>query len=130
MAKLTEKQRKFVEAFMGPAKGNATEAARIAGYSGSDATLRNAGSRLLTNANISEAIKERQESDPLVADREERQRFWSEVMRNDHADMKDRLKASEILGKSQADFTERIDHTTDGESFNTINVSIVSAKKP
>jgi len=130
MAKLTEKQRKFVEAFMGPAKGNATEAARIAGYSGSDATLRNAGSRLLTNANISEAIKERQESDPLVADREERQRFWSEVMRNDQADMKDRLKASEILGKSQADFTERIDHTTGGESFETINVSIVSAKKP
>jgi len=117
MAKLTEKQRKFVEAFMGPAKGNATEAARIAGYSGNDATLRNAGSRLLTNANISEAIKERQESDPLVADREERQRFWSEVMRNDQADMRDRLKASEILGKSQADFTEKIDHTTDGKAL-------------
>lgn len=36
---LTEKQRKFCEAFLGPAKGNKTEAARQAGYKGNDNTL-------------------------------------------------------------------------------------------
>lgn len=125
---LTEKQRKFVEAYMGPAKGNATEAARMAGYSGNENTLGVTGLRLLRNAKITEAVEERQKADPLVADREERQRFWSTVMRDESADMKDRLKASEILGKSQADFTEKVDITSGGEPITDINVNIVGQK--
>jgi phage terminase small subunit len=39
-SELTTKQRLFVEAFIGAANGNATEAARLAGYQGSDDTLR------------------------------------------------------------------------------------------
>ena len=107
MPDLTEKQRKFVEAYMGETGGNATEAARLAGYGGNENALAAAGARLLRNVKISEAINERQANDPLIASREDRQRFWSEVMNDSTQDMKDRLRASEILGKSQADFIDR-----------------------
>jgi len=94
---------------MGKASGNAAQAAIAAGYSKGSA--RQQGQRLLTNADIRAAIEKRQKKDPDVADREERQRFWSAVMRDENADMKDRIKASEVLGKSQADFVERHEHS-------------------
>jgi hypothetical protein len=53
--KLTPKQRKFVEAFT----GNATEAARIAGYQGDDNTLGVTGYDLLRNPKIFQAIADR-----------------------------------------------------------------------
>lgn len=58
-AKLTAKQRRFVEAYTGSAFGNATESARRAGYGGSDATVRAIASENLTKPNIKAAIKER-----------------------------------------------------------------------
>src|SRR5690606_33384313 len=61
--------RRFVEAYMGAARGNATEAARLAGYSPKTAYAQ--GSRLLKDAEIQAAIAERQQSDPLVMTREE-----------------------------------------------------------
>ena len=113
---LTEKQRRFVEAFMGSAKGNATQAARLAGYNGGDETLRNVGSRNLTKPHIQEAIGARVDADEdgLIATREDRQRWWSEVMRDSTVDMKHRLRASELLGKTQADFVERQEVTHSG----------------
>lgn len=56
--KLSLKMRTFCFAFAGEADGNATEAARIAKYKGSDATLRVVASKLLTKANIQECIQE------------------------------------------------------------------------
>lgn len=50
--KLTLKQRKFGLAFVGEANGNAVEAARQAGYKGTDGSLRVIAHRLLTKANI------------------------------------------------------------------------------
>jgi phage terminase small subunit len=44
--KLTLKQRRFVEAYCGEAAGNATQAAKLAGYS--SRTARSQGQRLLT----------------------------------------------------------------------------------
>lgn len=121
---LTEKQRRFVEAYMGKAAGNATKAARIAGYSGDDITLASVGYENLRKPQIHAAINARTESDPLVATRFDRQRFWTRVMLGkefvgDEAPaMKDRLKASELLGRSQLDFVERVEHTgKDGESI-------------
>lgn len=114
---LTEKQRRFVEAFMGQAAGNATEAARLAGYDGDDDSLRAIASQNLTKLNIREAIESRIDSDPLVATRFDRQRFWSRVMAGKEMDgdkpaqMKDRLKASELLARSHGDFVERVEHT-------------------
>lgn len=42
----------------------------------------------------------------LCAGREERQAFWSALMRDGKSDPKVRVRASELLGKSQADFVE------------------------
>lgn len=101
--KLTTKQRKFTAIYA----GNATQAAIKAGYS--KKTAYSQGQRLLKNVEIIKAIKERekQEIGPLIADRQARQRFWTEVIRDDTVEMNNRLKASELLGRSEADFTER-----------------------
>lgn len=54
---LTEKQRAFVAAYVGEAKGNATQAARLAGYGGNDRTLAEQGRRLLTNEGVRQALE-------------------------------------------------------------------------
>ena len=105
-SKLTPKQRLFVQYYC----GNGTEAVKRAGYTGSEATLNVQATRLLRNDKIAEAIQKRVEtlSKPYIMSREERQAFWSEVAKSSEQDMKDRLKASELLGKSEGDFLDRI----------------------
>lgn len=108
MAKeLTSKQRKFVESFA----GNGTEAARLAGYAGDDNALGVAAHELLSNPKIVQAIQAREKVKirPLIASREKRQEFWTLVMLDSGEDMRNRLKASELLGRSEADFTDKLD---------------------
>lgn len=118
MANLTLKQQKFVDAY----NGNATEAALVAGYS--EKTARAIGAENLTKPDIVSAIHARQDEPRTqrIATREERQAFWTRVMYGNENDigyedgekvevevkMSDRLKAAELLGRSEADFTERI----------------------
>lgn len=106
---LTPRQKKFADVYA----GNATEAARLAGYKGSDATLAQTGSDLLRNPEIAAVIKARESKEvrPLVSTRQQRQAFWSEVMNAKETDMAHRLKASELLGKSEADFTDKLQHS-------------------
>ena len=101
---LTKKQQKFIQAY----SGNASEAARQAGYSAR--TAKAIGFELLTKPDIKEAIqeRERERTSLLIATREERQRFWTNVVRDESADMRDRLRASELLGRSEGDFLERV----------------------
>lgn len=101
--KLTAKQQRFVDAY----DGNATKAAIAAGYS--EKTAYSAGQRLLKNVGIRTAIQERENRriQPLIMTREERQTMWSEIARDKGERTQDRLKASELLGKSEADFVER-----------------------
>ena len=100
---LTAKQRRFVEAY----DGNATQAAIAAGYS--QKIARQMGQVNMTKRVILAEIKAREtiRSTPLIASRAERQQFWSSVMRDKEQQMRDRLKAAELLGKSEADFVER-----------------------
>lgn len=118
---LTGKRKKFADYY----NGNATEAALAAGYSPNTARVQ--GSRLLTKADIIAAIQARQEKPRTkrIATREERQAFWTNVMYGNEKDiayekgekveieikMSDRLKAAELLGRSEADFTEIVKHT-------------------
>jgi phage terminase small subunit len=53
---LTPKQQAFVAAYVGEAKGNATQAARLAGYEGNDLTLRAVGAENLTKPAIIAAL--------------------------------------------------------------------------
>ena len=131
--KLTEKQRRFVEAYMGEAAGNATEAARVAGYSGNDNTLSTVGATNIRKAAIQKAIDERVDATPGIMTRRERQLWWTQVALgeistrrvvldadgepreiDEPAKMSDRIKATELLGKSQADFVDRHEHTGKG----------------
>ena len=100
---LNARQRAFVEAYC----GNATEAAITAGYS--KKTAASIGERLLRNVEIKEALKEREKErlSSLIATREERQRFWTSMMRDEDRKEADRLKASELLAKSEGDFLDR-----------------------
>lgn len=102
-------RQKFVDVF----NGNATESALLAGYSAK--TAYSMGARLLKNVEVVSAIKERESKEiaPHIASRRDRQRFWTEVMNDTGQEMKSRLKASELLGKSEADFTEKIQATGD-----------------
>lgn len=116
MDKLHPKQQKFVDAY----DGNAHQAALAAGYSPKTAQVQ--ASRLLTNVKVIAAIKAREEKprSRRIATREDRQAFWTNVMNGNEKDiafkegekieidvqMKDRLKAAELLGRSEADFTD------------------------
>jgi phage terminase small subunit len=53
---LTQKQRLFAEAYIGPANGNAREAARIAGYSGDENALSQRAFELVRNPKVAELI--------------------------------------------------------------------------
>lgn len=101
---LTERQRKFCEAYAANG-GNATEAARSAGYKHQEVQ----GSRLLENVKVLSALEalRAETTSTAIATREERQSFWTTIMRSTQEQTKDRLKASELLGKSQIDFIER-----------------------
>lgn len=103
--KLTPRQRMFVEAY----KGNATEAAKAAGYS--EKTAKPQGSRLLTNVAVREAIKRREDkaAGKFIKTRTQLQEFWSEALENESLRMPDRLKASELLGKSRGEFTQKVE---------------------
>ncbi len=108
-APVSERERRFVEAFMGAAQGNATEAARRAGYGRKSAHV--TASRLLKKAKIRHAIEARVKADPAVAAREELQRFFTAIIRGCGTyvllRMRDRLKAAELLGRSHKMFTDR-----------------------
>lgn len=105
---MTPKQQAFVEHYA--ACGNATEAARLAGYKKPHPQ----GAENLLKPTIQAAIAAlaEQTRSGRIATAVERQEFWTAVMRSDEgyeAEMKDRLKASELLGKAQLDFVEKVE---------------------
>ncbi len=108
---LNEKQRKFVEAYLGAANGNGTEAASMAGYGGDRKSLSVIAAQNLKKPLIRAAIEDRTKDDGTVATREERQRFLTQVMRTEHRKLGERLKAVELLGRMHGDFVEK--HTVD-----------------
>ena len=103
MNKLTAKQRAWIDYYK---QGKtATEAARLAGYKPDNAKV--IGAQNLTKLN--QYITDRDEllDRGRVADMAEINAFWSDTMRNDKADIKDRLKASELRARSIGAFVER-----------------------
>lgn len=99
---MTLKQRKFIEHY----EGNGTEAAKRAGYKGEDAVLGQVAYENLRKPEIQLGIEKKQNKqlEPLIADRNDRQKFWSQIMGDTSLDLRDRLKASELLAKAGGDF--------------------------
>jgi phage terminase small subunit len=128
---LSEKQRKFVELY----DGNATETARKAGYSGNENVLGKTGYDLLRNPKIIEALKKRDAKSVVrrqIKGREALQMFWTEIIEDNENQLKDRLKAAELLGKSMAMFTENvrmygtIGHLTDSQLIERLRSAIAT----
>lgn len=96
------KQQRFIDCY----DGDLEKAAKTAGISYGYARQLMV---LPKHAHIIKAIKEREltKANKRIKTREERQEFWSDMMDNDDERANDRLKASELLGKSEADFVER-----------------------
>ena len=103
---MTEQQQRFVEHYARTA--NATEAARLAGYS--ERSARSIGARLLTKADIQNALADLNDasSRERIADAEEIKAFWTEILRDRTEKTADRLKASEYLSKASGMFITAI----------------------
>jgi len=99
---LNHRQQLFV---MGLVAGRSqAEAYRAAGYASSNPEVN--ASRLLRNAKVRLAVQEmaQEQRGELLADARERNAFWTSVMRDSNVPMKERLRASELLGKAGGDF--------------------------
>jgi len=107
--KLTPKQEKFCLAYIDC--GNASEAYRQA-YNAEKMkpeTIWRKSFDLLESGKVAARINELREKmeSEVIATVQDRMQWWTEVMNSDETEMKDRLKASELLGKAQGDFVER-----------------------
>ena len=87
---------------------NSSAAARRAGYKKKNSDV--VGPRLLGYVGIKQAIDDALSNLERkgIADRTERQRFWTETMQDRSIEIQHRLKASELLGRSEADFTDKM----------------------
>lgn len=146
---LTAKQQTFVDSH----EGNTTKAAAMAGISRCygarlmmDVTKQNSEPSALA---VQTAIKARNKgkNDGLIANREERQQIWTSIARGDPQkideqideetgetkpimsipSVSDRLRASELLGKSEIDFPQKHTHEADRQSLADI-AAIVGAE--
>ncbi|MEH7336276.1 terminase small subunit [Neobacillus drentensis] len=107
MDELNVKQKRFADYYI--ETGNATASYLRAGYDAEGNAAEVNASRLLRNAKVQEYIKERnaQLDVEFIADITETKRFWTEIMRDENAEMKDRLKASEFIAKTNGAFVDK-----------------------
>lgn len=110
---LSERERRFVDAFMGEAKGNGTKAAILSGYRAHSARIQ--ASKLLAKGNIQEAIAARvaRLEQASIADATERRERLTRILRNDHplADAGDSIRAIDLLNKMDGLYIERHEHS-------------------
>lgn len=103
---LTEKQKAWIDYYK---QGHtATEAARLAGYKArSNNSFQSIGAENLRK--LAGFVKERDAvlETPRIAGMEEINAFWTETMRDETADRRDRLKASELRAKCLGAFLDR-----------------------
>jgi len=120
MRELTDKQQKFIDCYDGDTKKAAKTAKLSYDYA----------RRLVTKGHILKAIRYRIDNEirpAMIATRQERQKFWSEIMKDTKQTMRDRLRASELLGKSEMDFPNKTEIS--GLGGEPIPVSIIDYSK-
>ncbi len=68
--------------------------------------------KLMKKSSFIKAVEETAQSeDLLVQSKKQRQRFWGRVMSDEDVDPRARLRASELLAKSESDFVDNINVT-------------------
>ena len=113
--KLNARDKKFADEYI--RTGKVIESAIKAGFAESTARDR-AAERLNPNSksaktSVLEYINEinKKIEKEKIADAKEIQEFWTKTFRDEEADMKDRIKTSELLAKIQGAFIENINLT-------------------
>lgn len=110
---LTPKQEKFCQEYM--KTGNASEAYRRA-YNTKrmkDNSIHQKAWDMLQKPKIKDKMLEYNEKieKTLIAEVSELQEFWTKMFRDEEMNPQFRLKGSELLGKSKAAFTEKVEHS-------------------
>lgn len=110
---LTAKRQMFCWHYVEDCGGNGAEAYRRA-YPLCKSGHKESASFLLTIPNICTEIERLRaiRKGKCIKNREQRQRFWSDTMES-APNICDKLRASELLGRSEADFTDNINSRTD-----------------
>lgn len=130
MEKLTIKQKKFADEYI--ISGNATDAAKKAGYS--EKTAYAIGNENLTKPIIKDYIEARMKKheENLIASQDEILRYLTSLIRGEQTEQtlimngeygqeitdievsaKDRIRAAELLGKRWGTWTDKVDITAD-----------------
>lgn len=114
-AKLTPKQKRFCESYA--MTGNATQAAKLAGYS--EKGSQQIGAENLSKLVVTEYLAELTSvtASNNIATAAQRQAWWTSVMLDDTIGISERLRASEILAKAQGDFTTKVTVANELESL-------------
>lgn len=109
---LSVQEQRFVDAYLGEANGNATQAARLAGYNGDGNTLKVQGHRLLTSANVRQAIQSRLETEERrsILDADSRDELLSTFALMPFAELRDRIRAISELNKCSGRHSSTIHH--------------------
>lgn len=99
---------KIAEVFCGEGKRNKAETLRIVGYAPSTCVSGRNRAKIYENVRVKAAIASIDIANKAehIADRAERQRFWTIAYQDESKTMSDRLRASELLGRSEADFVD------------------------
>jgi phage terminase small subunit len=114
---LSDKVKTFIDVYDGDIKASATKSNLSHGYCKQLMSLPK-------HSRVQKAIRDREltRSNLRIMNREQRQEFWTDVVLGRYKDkltvegqtvevepdLKDRLKASELLGRSEADFTDKM----------------------
>ncbi|SRR6266496_1246494 len=109
---LSLKQQKFVDAYLGEAAGNGTKAAQLAGYRGSQQTLKAVASENLTKPDIAKQIEKRLRTATMTSEEVLRElsgiasaEFYGPIR------LGDKLKALDLIAKHHRLYSESIDVT-------------------
>ena len=109
---LTVKQKKFADYYI--QNGNAKQSYINAGYKAhTKGTAEVNGCRLLSNAKVQEYIQEVNHiiQSARIADMKEVKEFWTNTLRDNELDLKERIKVSELIGKTNGAFLDKIEHS-------------------
>lgn len=103
---LTIKQRAFVHAYVGKAQGNGIQACKLAGYKGSDKTLKALAHKQINHPLICKAIRAHADaaSDDAVATSKEVLQRLTSILRDKDADPKDVIASGQVILKVNGAF--------------------------
>ena len=117
---MNAKQKLFADYYI--QTGNAVESAIKAGYS---VNYANAQSYRLLDI-VGDYIKEKNKAleSHTIADMQEVKEFWTNALRDDEIEFKDRLRASEFIAKTNGAFIDKLEHSGNINSDVEINIGV------